>query len=262
MISLKKLLGLDSKLGEEISKELELEEKRKLLERVDYLYAKYKGLVEQADSLVKAKQLVKDLAIVLEIVNSGEDDGLRVQQQEEQEEAESASGNTEEVNESSDDLTGAGTEAKSHDTGVMIFKDVNGRNRWLGIVSNNYTDRHAEIISQEGHLDFVSSVKSGEYPYPELWFHHDSDLVIGQADYVNFDEQSGMLIASGTFHEKWEEIGDNLPKSGEMWGMSHGMPNSEIIKDKDNPQIYKRYRSKEFSLLRLNKAANPLTAFS
>lgn len=279
MLNFKKLLGFKSDLGKEIHKEFELEQRDTLFKQVDFIYNKYKVLSEKANSLDEANNLVKDLWLTIEMVmvkpeeeeEPGEmqegmvTNGLRLQQ--EKEGSSSATSST--VETTSESSLDESDTAKSNDTpttnsnsGIIVTKDVSGKYRWAGIVSNNYTDRHAEILSKEAHLDFVRAVKSGEFPYPDLMFHHQDYLTIGKADYIAYDEQSGMLMGSGYFLDEFESIGENLQTTKSVWGMSHGMPPEEIVKDKNNPRVYKRYRSTEFSLLKLNKAANPLTSFN
>lgn len=275
MLNFKKLLGLKSDLGKEIHKKFELEQKDTLFKQVDFLYNEYKVLAEKATSLDEAQQLVKDLWLTIEMVMTHPAEtemgdmqegmmvnGLRVSEKQ----AESPEGASATVEETSEPISEQSDATKSNESatnsGIIVFKDVQGNNRWMGIVSNNYTDRHAEIISKEAHLDFVNALKNGEYPYPPLLFHHDSDFIIGKSDYVNYDEQSGMLVASGTFDPLWAEIGDNLAKSEYSWGMSHGMPPDEIMKYPGTQRIYKRYRDAEFTLLRLPKAANAFTSMS
>lgn len=266
MFNLKTLLGFKSPLGKEIHKEFELEQRDTLLKQVDFLYNQYKVLAEKAETLTDVQLLVKDFASIIDMVIKNDEgevtDGLQLSGQEETAGEESAGSDIETTIESSAEQLESATKSDepSANSGVMVFKDANGRNRWMGIVSNNFTDRHAEIISKEAHLEFVDAVHKGDYPYPPLLFHHDSDFIIGKSDYVNFDETSGMLVASGTFDPLWEEIGDNLAKSEYSWGMSHGMPPHEIKMYPNSKRVYKRYRDAEFTLLRLPKAANAFTS--
>lgn len=260
-------LNLKSPLGDTLNKQIEESAITTLIKSVDTIFASYKATVDtNATTLEEVQGIVRDLALVLEVLVEGKlEDGLRVQQEESESSAESTNPAVEETSgigaDSSDETGTANKQLGEYgrSDSVMVFKDVNGVSRWLGIVSNNYTDRHAEIITKEAHLDFVNALESGTYPYPELRFHHQEDMVIGKSDYVNFDEQSGMLVASGTFLEEWSEIGDNLAKSEYAWGMSHGMPPHEMRREKSNQKIIKRYRDKEFSILLLSEAANPLT---
>lgn len=277
MFNFRKLLGSQSQLADVLIKEMEQREKETLLQRVDYLYGKYKTIAEQSETLEETRRVLKDLWLTIDMViaepaeeedmadnmEGMQQNGMWMQQQEKQESAEGTSPDSTETDSPSDAVSSeTAKSSESEHSGIIIFKDANGKNRWMGIVSNNFTDRHAEILSKEAHLDFVKAVRNGEYPYPDLQFHHQDFLVIGKSDYVNFDEESGMLLASGYFLDEFEEIGDNLSTSKSAWGMSHGMPQDEIRKMKNNKRVYSRYRSKEFTLLKLEKAANPLTSFS
>lgn len=256
---------LKSPLGSILAKQSQQTALEELTKNLFNILESFKTATKDITTLEDAQEVIRDLSIVLEALANGElEHGLRLRGQEQQ------TGTTEPTTEAIEEPSGQGIEEHSLEPttdsdksldgqGIIVFKEASGKYRWLGIVSNNYTDRHAELLSKEAHLDFVNAVQSKQYPYPELWFQHQNQLKLGEVDYVNFDEQSGMLVASGVFHEEWNTLAENLAKSKLAWGMSHGMPTNEIVKEKG---VYKRYRSREFSLLRLDRAANVLTSFA
>lgn len=245
---------------------------------------KYKALSEKDEvtTLEQQLSLAENLVSVLtDIVHGVKENGLRVRSEEtgagesNSEAADTPSGEADSGTEATG--TDSGDESNTGDTGgsdnqlksFFVFKQLNGKYRWVGIVSNNFTDRHAEIISKDAHLRFVNLVNTNQVSYPVLRFHHirtedktlDSSIVIGKSDFVEFDEQSGMLIASGEFENEYEEIGENLSKSDDVWGMSHGMPVESIKRDKAVKNIIREYIDVEFTLLETRWAANPLTTF-
>jgi gas vesicle protein len=130
--------------------------------------------------------------------------------------------------------------------------------RFLGVYSNNFIDRENDILTAKSHEEFASVVEKNEWPYPELRYHH-IPVAIGQSDGIYYDESSGMAIATGYFHKEFSEFAEDLSKV-ENLGMSHGMPKNEIVYDSEG--AISRYRSKEISVLPLEKAANILTQFS
>lgn len=281
----------DNPLLAEIQGDLAKKDAQDFKTVVHHFLEQYKGLSEQENVTTIDQQvsLTKNLVSVLtEIVKEVEDDGLRLRGKEETipepsaETTDTTSGSKSSGREidasGSGDSTGSSSgidtagDGHSNDRlkSVIVFKQANGRYRWLGIVSNNYTDRHTELITRNAHEKFVGKLKNKEVEYPVLRFHHirsedntlDNSVVIGKSDYVEFDEQSGMLIASGEFLEEYDEIGENLSKSEDTyWGMSHGMPQDSIKRDNSIKNYIEEYIDVEFTLLETKWAANPLTTF-
>lgn len=140
---------------------------------------------------------------------------------------------------------------------VGLFKDADGNLRWMGVVTNIYKDRDGDILTKEAHIDFIDAIEKGEWEYPELWIWH-LDKAVGDTDYVGFDER-GFVVASGIVDKEYEELVTNLVKNTPNMGMSHGMPVKELKRYKNGK--LKRYRSKEFSLLPVDNAANLLTYY-
>ena len=143
-----------------------------------------------------------------------------------------------------------------------VVKQKDGIYRWLSIWTNKYRDRDnpPEILSEAAHIDFVKAVNDGNWPYPELWFWH-HEKRIGISDIVTYDKDSGFSIASGTFDKEFELVAESFMLSDIEWGTSHGMPIEEIRRDKGDPSVLVRYRTKEISPLPMQNAANELTGF-
>jgi len=141
-----------------------------------------------------------------------------------------------------------------------VEKQADGTYRWLSVWTNKYRDRDnpPEILSEASHVDFAEAVNKGLWPYPELWFWHHNKR-IGVSDIITYDKESGFSLASGTIDN--ELIAEGLASSSVELGTSHGMPIEEIRRDKDDPTIIVRYRSKEISPLPARVAANELTGF-
>lgn len=147
----------------------------------------------------------------------------------------------------------------------MIWKDNQGQYRWLASYSNNYQDDDypPDIISRDSHINFERMVDAKEVEYPELWHWHTKGTSWGKADWVAFDEETGIAMASGYIlpgHEAEAEAMAALSKERPI-GVSHGMPVSSIQRDPQNPKVITRHVTIEISDLPLEAAANKLTSF-
>ena len=142
---------------------------------------------------------------------------------------------------------------------LTVWKDADGVWKWLGIYSNAFEDRHAEILTAESHQDFAKAFESGEWSAVQLWPWH-LPLPVGYATMVNYDPLTKMAIAAGEFVSGAEGVAEAWSKRKDL-GMSHGMPVSELSYDPTHQEHINRYRSKEFTVLPLTEAANLLTDF-
>ena len=142
------------------------------------------------------------------------------------------------------------------DNTFLVWKQANGKHRWLAVYSNKFRDEDLvpEILTEGAHRDFVQAVDSGQWPYPQLQLWHVKGTESGAADFVAYDS-SGFSLASGTFHGDKEHIAAAL---ADMDGLltSHGMPAKEIRRDTDDPTVITRYRTIEVSPLPSWAAAN------
>lgn len=119
--------------------------------------------------------------------------------------------------------------------------------------SNNFKDRESEIFEEAAHKEFISWADENNL-YPELWLWHSKGLSLGTIDWMDYAD--GFLVASGLVAKDKEYIIENLQANGEALGVSHGYIYS------GSKNVVTQYRSWEFSLLPLTKAANSWTNFA
>lgn len=134
-----------------------------------------------------------------------------------------------------------------------IFKDVDGRWRWVAITSNNFRDKDAEIIEESAHLEYVAYADEHN-DYGEAWLWHTPGTAWGDADFVDYVD--GFLIKIGTVREGYEDVAERLSKESNL-GVSHGFYSKYSGKD-----IISWYRDIEMSPLPLEVAANPWTGIT
>lgn len=140
------------------------------------------------------------------------------------------------------------------------FVKESGTPRWMGVWSNNFQDTQREVLKASAHREYVDYVnKSGDFP--ELWLWHIPFLPIGQSDFIEFDEQTGMAVASGTFHDEFAFLAKEMADSGQAWQMSHGIPRTLVEYDMFSPTDIDFYRARELTVLPELRAANLLTDF-
>lgn len=170
---------------------------------------------------------------------------------------------------------------KMYKTYVSFKEDAQGNMWFIGLYSNKFMDRHREILSEEAHLKYIDWVtKTGVKPQvilmhqprhvPGFW----SQVMLAyEKNYISTDvfnavledfykdysiAQTEKLFYSNGFvgvvakvYEDKKEWVNNLNKYPETLGMSHG-----FVPVKIDGNIYNEYRSFEFSVLPLKKAAN------
>ena len=160
-------------------------------------------------------------------------------------------------------LPGASDDAEPDDgSGFTLWKEQDGRYRWLAVFSNNYRDddNPPEILSKAAHREFVDAVDAGEWPMPELWFWHVKGTRFGETDLLAFDDDTGFTVAMGNIDPQRAHVAEYIAKEGD-WMVSHGMPPDEIERSDEDQSIITRYRSQEISPLPADAAANKLTWF-
>lgn len=141
---------------------------------------------------------------------------------------------------------------------VALFKS-NGQLQWVGVPTNKFQDRQKDILSDAAHKKFVKMLKSGEAEMPVLFPWHTGE--VGITTWVDYDDR-GFLVAGGVIHKQYEDFVINLiTNTTEPLGMSHGMWNKDIKRDKNEPNVIIEYKSFEFSFLPHSQAANLLTSF-
>ncbi|MFW6031147.1 MAG: hypothetical protein ACOC9T_01030 [Myxococcota bacterium] len=142
------------------------------------------------------------------------------------------------------------------------FKDRAGEQRWLAVFTNKYRDRDGEIFPDEAHKAFVDSWTK-EQPAIELRLWHVPGTAIGYADTVAYDDH-GFVIASGTYTKDALDRGtvsrlEEYAKQVAL-GCSHGY---HYPRDGLKGGVYAGgYETFEVSILPMEWASNPLTAFT
>lgn len=146
--------------------------------------------------------------------------------------------------------------------GFGVWKDKNGKYRWIATYSNNLLDddNPPEIISAKSQETFVKMVDDGIVDYPELWLWHVKESRVGVADMVDFTSD-GFSVATGVFDPGREIVAENLSKMSDL-GVSHGMLPSPMRRDPEDPNIITFHITKEISPLPMWAAANKRTGFS
>lgn len=157
----------------------------------------------------------------------------------------------------SDSTNDPGGDSHKDTQNLFIWKEGDTY-RWLAAYSNNRRDddNPPEIISSESHKEFDEALHKGEWPMPEVWLWH-VDFPVGVTDYHAYDTAAGFPVAAGHFYKGMEWAAEGILQAG--WdGNSHGMPSEWIQRDKDDPTIITRHRTKEITFLPQWAAANKL----
>lgn len=147
---------------------------------------------------------------------------------------------------------------KSVDAGrgpIYCVKQADGRTRVFMRVSNNFKDRHGEIITEAAHKEYVEYVE-GSKEYPEFWLWHTGGSRWGIADVVSYDD--GFLTVSGLADPGLGvEIAEGLAKQSSELGVSHGFKGISL----EGGGYIDWYRIKECSPLPRVEAANVWTSY-
>lgn len=163
----------------------------------------------------------------------------------------------------------------------IFYKDTKGVLWFIGVYSNNFADRHDEIITEKAHEEFVGWLKEKKIKPPIVFIHepnypdvlhavHYLGLVTGRITAEEFNSNllklyentaigqmetafvmNGFTFVVAKIFEDKRAVAEKLMKRQESWGMSHGF----IVVDKSD-NIINKYRSFEFSLLPNNWVAN------
>ena len=153
-----------------------------------------------------------------------------------------------------------------------VFKQADGRWRWLARSSNAYEDRDREIVSAKA-LDTDTARMQVEGAYGPMRFWHVGDvgyttpldwrtsfagsgLDIGACDFSAMDGR--MLVESGTFKDG--SPAEAIAANPDAWQMSIGFTHPP--NEPDASGVYHNVRIFERSLLPRGRAANPFTAIA
>ena len=150
---------------------------------------------------------------------------------------------------------------KYSDSPITLWKDKStGKLRWLAAYSSNYLDDDypSDILSKEAHINFISKVQNKELPYPQLWIWHLKGTAIGEADYLFYDEENGIAMATGFVYTDMEKVVKNIAKMNKELGTSHGM--TFVKRNENDEKVIDEYVTIEISILPLVAAANKMTS--
>lgn len=144
----------------------------------------------------------------------------------------------------------------------LVFKSDEGQWRWFAIYSNMYRDddHPSEIISSKSHRAFTSMVDAGLVDYPELWQWHIDGSAWGKADWLAYAD--GFAMAAGYIYDGFEFAAKSLATYDGDIRVSHGMPTSTIVRDKNDSSVIIFHITKEISPLPGWAAANKWTGFT
>lgn len=141
-----------------------------------------------------------------------------------------------------DDKSGVETEES-----VFSFYKTDEGYRFFVLASNNFKDRHKEIITAKAHDEFVEWCDK-EKAYPELWIWHAKGSRIGEVDWI--DSNDGMLVCSGLIDPDKVQLASSISAKS-FDHVSHGFLG---VTTKEG--YITKYRSYEISLLPGQYAAN------
>ena len=135
---------------------------------------------------------------------------------------------------------------------VTVFKDADGKYRWLVISSNAFRDRDKEIVSTKALINDVDrSETSGGYG-PLRWWHI-KGADIGDCDYRAIFGR--MLIESGTFRR--DDIAERVKENAASLRLSLGFTHPANEPDADG--VFHHITVFERSLVPIGRAANDHT---
>lgn len=150
-------------------------------------------------------------------------------------------------------LTVTGNAAsRKKETSLVVYKQADGRYRWITQSSNAYRDRDREIVSTKAlEQDCVRADTDGNYG-PLRWWHMPG-IDIGDCD---FNAMHGrILIESGTFRS--EAIAERVKEAAPNLQISIGFHHAENEPDSDG--VFHTIRRFERSLVPAGRASNPYT---
>lgn len=159
------------------------------------------------------------------------------------------------------DIFKSGADRQGGNLPITLWKDkATGKTRWLAAYSSNYLDDDypSDILSKSAHLNFIDKVQNKELPYPELWLWHLKGTAIGEADYLFYDDENGIAMATGFFYDGTDRIVKNISKMNTKLGTSHGM--TFVKRNENDEKVIDEYVTIEISILPLVAAANKMTS--
>ena len=135
--------------------------------------------------------------------------------------------------------------------GLRVFKQANGKYRWLAISSNAFVDGDKEIVSTKALNEDADRVDARG---PLRWW-HEPQLDLGDADFGAMHGR--MLIESGTFRSP--EIAMRVAEKVKELSMSVGFVHP--MSEPDSDGVFHNIKIFERSLLPKERASNRFTNF-
>jgi len=132
----------------------------------------------------------------------------------------------------------------------MVFKDIEkDRYGFFTTYSNNIRDddNPPEIIAAESHVRFEEMVDKGTVSPPQLWLWHLPSIRLGETEVVAYDKETGIAMAAGYFYKEAESIAEIIKENPDLWGVSHGMLGSSVVRSEEDETVIVQHVTKEIS---------------
>jgi hypothetical protein len=133
---------------------------------------------------------------------------------------------------------------------LSVFKQANGKYRWVAFSSSSYQDREGEIVSQKALEDDTARMNAtGQYGTLDWWH---TPLIIGQCD---FSSMHGKIsVESGTFNDEW--VGERMAAAKELAASRSFM---HPLNEPDADGVYHHIETFSRAILPRGKESNLLT---
>lgn len=137
------------------------------------------------------------------------------------------------------------------------FKVVDD-DHWMGWWTNNFEDRQKQLFSADAIDEYIQRVKSGEIPYPELWYYHIPGTRHGQAEKLWRVGHFGVAYGSFDNTNLGRTFKAHYQSNRKSRGMSHGFfyPENQLVDG-----VFHKFTTFEVTVLDPHHAANPYTTF-
>lgn len=132
----------------------------------------------------------------------------------------------------------------------MVFKDTEkDRYGFFTTYSNNIRDddNPPEIIAAESHIRFEKMVDKGTVPPPQLQLWHLPSIRMGEVEVVAYDKETNVAMAAGYFYKEAEPIAKVIEENPDLWGVSHGMLGSSVVRSEEDKTVIVQHITKEIS---------------
>lgn len=155
---------------------------------------------------------------------------------------------------------------KQKGASFQVFKGVDGEYHWHAVYSNNFEDRENEILTAEGHKNFITRLDMGLIPMPVLDVWHIEGTEHGQTDLIwseeipSVDGTKEMLFVHAIGHFDKNEMGEKAIEyyKHNIMKNSHAFLAPEWAFDGKH---YSDFNTIKISTLPPYAAANPYTSF-